>query len=142
MSKRYTTDIFITKSIQKHGNRYNYDKVLYKTNRDKVTIGCLKHGDFKQVPDKHWRGQGCPKCGINKRNKANTNTKKDFIVKAYFPYDYEIVTVFTGEAREISELERKLHREHKDFKYVPEIYFHGISECFTQIKEEYGAVYN
>ena len=45
-----------------HGNEYDYSKVNYVNNSAKVTIICSKHGEFKQSPNKHKFGQGCPKC--------------------------------------------------------------------------------
>lgn len=45
-----------------HGNKYNYDKVKYTKSTDKVTIVCPKHGEFKQSPNKHLNGRGCPIC--------------------------------------------------------------------------------
>lgn len=54
---------FIRDATRKHGNKYSYDKVLYKNNYTKVVISCPIHGDFYQAPKNHLRGQGCPKCG-------------------------------------------------------------------------------
>lgn len=44
--KRSLKDHFVEKAIQIHGNKYNYSKVEYKTNKDKVCIICPKHGEF------------------------------------------------------------------------------------------------
>lgn len=49
-----------------HGNRYIYDKVKYKRSHDLVTIICKEHGEFRQTPNTHLAGSGCPKCGIEK----------------------------------------------------------------------------
>lgn len=57
---------FIKDAIEVHGNRYDYSKVVYKTNKDKVTIICPKHGEFNQTPNTHLRGCGCPKCADEK----------------------------------------------------------------------------
>lgn len=54
---------FMEKSIEKHGDRYDYSKVVYKMCRDPVEIICEKHGEFWQSPDNHYnKGKGCPKC--------------------------------------------------------------------------------
>ncbi len=68
---------FIKAAKKVHGNKYNYDKVVYKTSKTKVTIICPMHGEFLQNPYNHKIGEGCPKCAPNK--KLNT---KDFIKKA------------------------------------------------------------
>lgn len=64
-SQKLTTDIFIEKSKQKHGDRYNYSKSIYKNSSTKVEIICSDHGSFWQLPSNHYRkGYNCPECGI------------------------------------------------------------------------------
>ena len=65
-------DEFIEKSRKAHGDKYNYDKVVYVNRVTKVIITCPIHGDFEQKPADHIRGIGCPHCGnshINGRSK-------------------------------------------------------------------------
>src|SRR5205085_1280953 len=50
---------FITQSIEKHGDKYDYSKVVYKNAISHVIIICKKHGDFEITPDNHLRGKGC-----------------------------------------------------------------------------------
>lgn len=59
---RLTKDEFISKARQIHGNKYDYSKVNYISNRDKVKIKCPIHGDFFQAPREHLVGKGCSKC--------------------------------------------------------------------------------
>ena len=62
-SRRSNKDQFITKAQIKHGNKYNYDAVVYINNHTPVTIVCPIHGEFKQLPVKHTsQGCGCPQC--------------------------------------------------------------------------------
>jgi len=49
-----------------HGNRYDYSDVIYKTTHTKVDIICKEHGTFKQTPNSHNRGRGCPECDHTK----------------------------------------------------------------------------
>ena len=60
-----TTESFITKGKNIHGNRYLYDKTTYGKNaHEKVIITCRIHGDFLISPNSFLsRGCGCPKCG-------------------------------------------------------------------------------
>ena len=44
MSKKITNEEFIKKAIEKHGDKYNYDKVEYVNNATKVCILCKEHG--------------------------------------------------------------------------------------------------
>lgn len=74
----YQWDIkFIHKSKKVHNNKYNYDEVRYVDAKTKVTIICPVHGAFKQTPDKHSRGKGCPTCGGTKKL-----SNDEFITKA------------------------------------------------------------
>lgn len=91
------TEDFILKAKQIHGDEYDYSKVIYNGNKKKVTIICLKHGEFKQRPNDHLNGNGCPAC-YGKR-KSNT---MEFIEKAnkkhFKMYDYskvEYIDAFT-----------------------------------------------
>ena len=58
-----TTEEFIARAKEVHGDKYDYSKVKYVNARTKVTIICREHNyEFEQVPDKHLHGQGCPIC--------------------------------------------------------------------------------
>lgn len=61
-----TTDKFIAKSKQVHGDLYDYHKVNYKNSHTKVCIVCPIHGEFWQLPSHHTHGHGCPQCGGTK----------------------------------------------------------------------------
>jgi hypothetical protein len=63
LEQRKTNQEFIDQSNMTHDGKYGYSKVDYKTAKQKVIITCPIHGDFPQNPDKHVRGDGCPKCG-------------------------------------------------------------------------------
>lgn len=65
MSRRKTTKEFIEQAKLIHKDKYKYDKVDYKTTKDKVIITCITHGDYQQTPDCHLSGQGCPLCSGN-----------------------------------------------------------------------------
>ena len=57
---------FVNKALNIHGNKYNYDKVVYNGKEEKVIITCQKHGDFHQTPHNHLAGNGCPICRESK----------------------------------------------------------------------------
>ena len=56
------TEEFILKAIKIQSNKYDYSKVDYYTAIINVIIICKDHGDFKQTPNSHLSGRGCPKC--------------------------------------------------------------------------------
>jgi hypothetical protein len=53
---------FQIKSINIHGDKYDYSKVEYINSITKVIITCKIHGDFEQLPRSHLQGCGCSKC--------------------------------------------------------------------------------
>lgn len=63
---RSSTQSFIDKALNIHGNKYKYDKVLYNGKEEKIIITCQKHGDFNQTPHNHLAGNGCPICKESK----------------------------------------------------------------------------
>lgn len=61
-NKIKSIDQFIMDARKAHGGKYDYSKVIYTGNKNKITIICPKHGDFKQTPLSHIHGTGCPRC--------------------------------------------------------------------------------
>lgn len=62
---RKTTEDFIKKAKEIHGNKYDYSKVEYVTAKTPVCIICSEHGEFWQKPNDHLNGRGCPICKIS-----------------------------------------------------------------------------
>ena len=62
---------FINKANVVHSFKYTYNNAEYTGIKNKLLIFCHKHGDFIQSPDKHLRGQGCPKCKFDKMEQTN-----------------------------------------------------------------------
>jgi Zn finger protein HypA/HybF involved in hydrogenase expression len=64
---------FKTKAEQIHGKDiYDYTKINYVTNRDKIEISCNKCKlVFFQRPTRHLSGDGCPDCGFIKSQTSN-----------------------------------------------------------------------
>lgn len=92
-SNEQTTEEWIEKAIQVHGNKYDYSKVEYKGWNQKVCIICPIHGEFWQDPTSHiakHHKRGCPKCG-----KSIAKTTEQFIQEAIKihgnKYDYSKV---------------------------------------------------
>ena len=66
---KLTTEEFIKKAREVHGDRYDYSKVEYVDTKTKVCIICSKHGEFEQMPNHHLRGCDCPKCVMSGTSK-------------------------------------------------------------------------
>jgi len=60
--KKLTKEEIIKRAKSVHGDKYDYSKVELIDVRTKICIICPIHGEFKQSPDNHLSGKGCPKC--------------------------------------------------------------------------------
>lgn len=63
MGLNFTTDIFIKRAKEIHGDKYDYSLVDYVNAKTKVEIICPVHGKFTQIPYNHLSGKGCMECG-------------------------------------------------------------------------------
>ena len=62
MSQKLTTEEFIKKAREVHGDKYDYSNVEYVDAKTNVCIICKQHGVFWQRPSHHTAGRGCKKC--------------------------------------------------------------------------------
>ena len=81
-----STEEFITKSKEIHGNKYDYSKAEYINVKTKICIICPEHGEFYQRYSDHLNGCGCRECSINKLKRYNNliakNCGNEFVEKA------------------------------------------------------------
>ena len=75
-----TTEEFIERAKEIHGDKYDYSKTEYVDNKTKICIICPIHGEFWQIPLNHLQNKGCPYCGKTKKY-----TTKEFIESAGAP---------------------------------------------------------
>lgn len=68
-SKSSNSALFILKSKNVHGDKYDYSQVVYDKNNIKVNIICKIHGEFGQKPEHHLRGSDCPRCARKNNSK-------------------------------------------------------------------------
>ena len=99
--------------------------------------------NFKQKCDKNNNGLGILyvlecfnenerfiKIGITSRS-----IKERYYNKTLMPYAYSVIKEIVGNPEFIFDLETNLHKEHKEYKYIPLIPFAGhLTECFTHIQ--------
>lgn len=103
--RRQTTDIFIHRSKQINGNKFNYSLVNYKQNYLHVILICNDCGyKFSQRPDMHIsQKQGCQKCGYKKVADSNRKGIKKFIEEAKKihgdKYDYSLVNYINSKTK-------------------------------------------
>lgn len=79
-SRTLSTEEFITKARDVHGDKYDYSKVEYIKSSKKVCIICPEHGEFWQTPNSHLsRGNGCPFCGHIRTANSKMLSSTEFI---------------------------------------------------------------
>ena len=98
-SIKLTKKEFIEKATIRHDNRYDYSKVVYNSNKDRITIICKEHGEFEQIAANHLFGKGCMLCQESKGEKILSKVldglgikyKREYKIKGYnYRYDFYI----------------------------------------------------
>ena len=91
MGKKLTTEQFVKRAKEVHGDNYDYSLVDYKGKDLKVKIICPSHGIFEQNANSHMRGVICKKCAIDKRRHTVESLIEKFNVIHDFKYDYSLI---------------------------------------------------
>lgn len=76
-SRGMTTDEWIQRAKQVHGDKYDYSLTEYVNQRTNVKIICPIHGLFEQKADSHIRGNGCRLCGLESENRIGVHSWSD-----------------------------------------------------------------
>lgn len=82
MSKKLSTDEWIAKAREKHGDRYDYSKTVYDGADRKLTVSCQLHGEFQTHPSTHLKGGGCQACAGQGSSLDGSLTTEEFIARA------------------------------------------------------------
>ena len=121
---------FLKNAYKMHGDKFNYKLVKYINNSTDVDIICAAHGVFKQNPNNHARGQGCPTCGYLQLKYSKLQQESEiierFVKKHGNKYNYDNV-IYNGIMEEVD----IVCHEHGIFKQSPNNHIkgHGCSEC-------------
>lgn len=133
--KTKTTEYFIEKAKQIHGDKYDYSKVEYVNAKTKVCIICPIHGEFWQKPCAHLSGKGCSLCRDDENAKRNLKDRDDFIEKAKQvhgdKYDYSKVK-YIGSKKKVC----IICPEHGEFWMTPNAHIcckQGCPKCSFKI---------
>lgn len=129
--RKLTTEEYIKKATEVHGNTYDYSDTIYKTSREKLTIKCHIHGTWECNPRDHLNGNGCPTCAIERRSKLRTKTTSEFIEEANKVHNNKYKypnTVYINCDKKIK-IECPTHGE---FEQTPTMHVQGqgCKECF------------
>lgn len=117
MSKKYTTESFVAKLKETHGELFDYSLVQYTGAREYVTVICRPHGQFRAEAHALHRGSGCRQCHIKRLTDGLRKTTEQFIAEARNihgdKYSYER-TVYTGARKKLT----VTCKEHGDFSMI------------------------
>jgi len=129
MTRPLTTEEFIEKAKNKHGDKYDYSLVNYINCRTKVKIICNRcKKTFEQRPDTHLEGRGCPFACRQKKNVSSSRyTTEKFIQKAKMihgdnAYNYDKVVYV------VSQIKVEIICNHcgNSFMQIPSSHLRGI----------------
>ena len=134
-NKNLTTEEFISRAKEIHGNKYCYDKTCYTGYHKPLTITCPIHGDFQQKPSVHLDGKGCKECALEKNKQNKLLTKETFIKRA---------TEIHGDKHSYDKVVYKGKNEkvtitcpiHGDFEMSPHNHVNGRQGCHKCSMEE------
>ena len=103
MGAKITTETFIERAILKHGDKYDYSRVVYDGVNKEVEIICPVHGLIYQTPSCHLIGTGCRKCGDELRTSKKFIDTPTFIDRARKvhgnKYDYSLTEYTSHKSR-------------------------------------------
>lgn len=135
MPKKRTLEEFIQLAKLIHGNKYEYDSVIYKNNNVKVNIYCKKHKKlFYITPNSHLANVGCKSCGIESAYNIRRKTKETFVKQAILihgdKYNYKKTEYIIGNQKVI--IFCKKHQE--IFYQTPDVHIKGFGcgKCSTE----------
>lgn len=124
-----TTEEFIRKAKEIYGDKYDYSKVVYNGNKEKVCIVCPEHGDFWMSPNAHLRGHQCPRCfGAPKQTTDLFKTRARALFES--KYDYSKV-VYDGLNKKVC----IICPEHGEFwiSAYSHLHGHGCPHCSGRV---------
>lgn len=130
MSKQISTEEFIKRAKEVHGDKYDYSNVEYTTMANKVNIMCHIHDVFSQSAGSHLCGRGCPKCARENSSITKPKNTEWFIQRATKihddKYDYSKVKYVNSITPVIIGC-----KVHTDFLQIPANHLRGADcpEC-------------
>jgi len=125
------TNLFITKAVKIHKDRYDYSKVNYINAKTKISILCKEHGEFQQTPSNHLSNFNCQKCANNCKSDTVSFIEKAKNVHSD-RYDYSKVNYINADTQIII-----ICKIHGDFSQIPDFHINrkcGCPKCSNNIK--------
>jgi protein-arginine kinase activator protein McsA len=156
-AKTLDASLFVEEAIALNGDRYTYNMFDYTTRDKKIQITCNDCGStFKQSPEKHLGGRGCPSCAktgfdqtkpgvvyvlscenltkIGITNKKAESRAKD--ISTSYGKDFTVIREFPMSGTLCAALERAMLTYLKKNYERPSTKFNGYSECFLGLRPD------
>jgi very-short-patch-repair endonuclease len=131
LTQNNNTNIFISKAIKIHGDRYDYSNANYINAKTKINIICKIHGEFEQTPSNHLSKYNCQKCAKNfKLDTLGFIKKAKEVHKAL--YDYSKVEYINADTKIII-----ICKIHGEFTQIPDFHINrkcGCPKCSNNVK--------
>jgi len=143
LDRRSNLKKFLKKARAIHGNKYDYNKVVYINNHTKVVIVCPMHGEFEQTPANHHSGKGCPICNASKGElaiKAILDKHNIRHIQEYrIPEIYNILfyDFYLPDHNLLIEFHGKQH-----YEYIPHFHRNGEDDLLVQKNRDDAVRYN
>lgn len=84
------TEAFSIEAVIRHGDRYSYDNVIYRSCDEQISVTCKVHGDFLTTPHMHLTDlHGCAKCHVENSRKGQDEILALCIEKHGSKYTYD-----------------------------------------------------
>lgn len=117
-----TTDEFIEKAREVHGQKYDYSKSVYKRLKVPLVVTCRIHGDFETTPFNHIHNKSnCSKC----RDDNYRLGLEEFLTRAIFVHGYKYNYSFVNYVNTKTKVKIKCPI-HGFFEQRPEKHINGI----------------
>lgn len=138
MAQKRTTEEYIKLAQLKHNSFYDYSKTKYINKRTNIIITCPIHGDFEQNPNNHLRGQGCPKCAVNKIKNKRKKEQEVFINEVIEKYHNNFDLSKVNYINSKHKVELKCNICNNSFKIRPNdlLSGHGCPNCANLKKKK------
>ena len=136
-----TTDEFIKKAKDVHGDKYDYSNVEYVDSFTAVKIQCPIHGEFNQLPTYHLSGNGCSECGLDRVKDRLKFSDDEFIGKCKEvhgdKYDYSKVEYVNNRTDVLI-----ICPKHSEFSQNPHNHLmgHGCPKCTKNYSKVEGEI--
>lgn len=124
-----TREQFIQRARAVHGDKYNYDQVVYVNNRTRVSVVCPEHGMWNVFPVNHVNGRSaCPKCSNRTRGRRMGITTEE-VARRFKKVHGDKYTFDVSTYQGMNKKMTFVCPKHGSFEIRPQSVIHNFSGC-------------